>query len=84
MVNPELRRQVITVYKGEITPDKLFSVSVSPGVSTDWNLQNFSGWDGNILSDTSTSETGSTAPLLARRIYVTRSRFEKGSPGRSS
>lgn len=79
MVNYELRRQVINVYKGKTITSQ--QRKYFHGQS---NLyQNFFGSDVNTPWDTHISETDSIVRLRDKRISKMRSRFGKGSRGRN-
>lgn len=81
MVNPELRRQVVNVYKGmvgvhtQIVPSRVARLTRK--------IQNSYSLGENIPWDTSTSGTDSIVRLRDKRICATRSKFGRGLLGRS-
>lgn len=93
-VNPELRRQVINIYKGKnlissihyhyhsphILQPSLFSMSRTNSLTVH---QSSSISVATIRSDTSTSGIDCIVRSPARRTFATRSRFGRASRGRS-
>ena len=79
MTAPELRRQVINIYKGMVNASwRLAKLTVV------LYLQNFWMLDGSILWDTSISEIDSTKRFQARRIWGMKNRSGRVLQGQSS